>query len=585
MISSKVPLEELKSLVRAELNFDRAFSVLHRKYDFQYENLVEVLEAIDSGEIDISSEEEKGSHVTSYHYSDDEDEEGDKGNDSEDDVDDSAQEVTKEDGKDDDEDEEYVSVGSSANSENEDESEDEEEETKEDEDEEKEYKSDKLFPHIIPQKADTQLAMLAYSFGKVLHHSILSAERVATLQQKVTELQRELFTLRTAAKWYLQDSLKQKRNSSAKNNSRRKLNAADLKAFKEVARKEVEQMVAAAGEAQVKAEAKYKRIIASLELAVNYLKLEGNGRVQQMQMMDYSAREMGQMSEAREEALRQMWHEMCCQVALNRIKAINQLANVNAQQGAETEEEEEEDEDEDEDEDEEGNEERHQHQHQHPLSDEEKVALHLCTLLSEGCPATSPAALDYLSLGLTLRYVSLRLKKGQGLGVYIIGGPERHSPLIVSSVCKKGAAARAARPASGLEGDTNPHQGPLIAPGDILLSVNGFDLSASTVEQATKLFLSIGGWCRLGLLRLPFDDVEDLFREEEEEEEEDDEEESEEEVEGDLEAIEEEEDGDEESDSEDDEETSDSEEDEEEEEESTESDDVADDYSNTFEIV
>ncbi|XP_017461925.1 PREDICTED: ribosomal L1 domain-containing protein CG13096-like, partial [Rhagoletis zephyria] len=118
MISSKVPLEELKSLVRAELNFDRAFSVLQRKYDFQYENLVEVLEAIDSGEIDISSEEEKGSHVTSYHFSDDEDEEGDKGNDSEDDVDDSAQEVTKEDGKDDDE--EYVSVGSSANSENED---------------------------------------------------------------------------------------------------------------------------------------------------------------------------------------------------------------------------------------------------------------------------------------------------------------------------------------------------------------------------------------------------------------------------------------------------------------------------------
>lgn len=326
---------------------------------------------------------------------------------------------------------------------------------------------------FIAAHCKPELVSLALCFAKLLNKSLLAAERSAQLESQVNILTREVVSLRAVAA----NSHELCQNGGQPVNSRSstgkktvtaagKPKASSLIAFKAAIDQEMDSYIEAKNQEMETMERSYKNTIFGLTMAVDYLKKEIAGRVQQIQLYESV---YGTTEPAAEEKIAQMsriWTQLVYEIALNRHKTIvrlaaaarNDPANESTSTGA--------------------------------GGQSEGELDTLCSLLTSGCPYTRPQFVNFSSFG-QVQHVSLYLEKGKAIGVWISGGAQCHMPLIIQKVEVGSVAA-----ASGQ-----------LQPGDILLSVQNFDMVGTSQAYAAQLLKSLSGWCRLGFVRIPVPDI------------------------------------------------------------------------------
>lgn len=315
---------------------------------------------------------------------------------------------------------------------------------------------------------EPELITLALSFAKLMTKSLLAVERAADLERQVGQLQRENCTLRAIATNCHQLCLSSKGHGHSESH---KSKAVNLIAFKAAIEQEIDALIENQNRTMARLQDKYKNQLYGLTLAVDYLKKELSGRVQQQQILSKLLQDNGfnQSKIHDNPSLYKIWNQILCEIALNRHKTIARLSEKASQ-------------DREDEESKEANEESKE--------DSTGPMDSLCSLLITGCPQTGPKLIDFTKLG-QVRFVSLYMEKNQPLGLWINGGSERHMPLVIHRVLPDSVAEKSGQ----------------LCPGDIVLSIQDFDMIGTTQTYAAQLLRSIAGWCRLGIVRIPVTDV------------------------------------------------------------------------------
>jgi len=307
-----------------------------------------------------------------------------------------------------------------------------------------------------------ELVSLALCFAKLMTKSLLAVERAANLEAQVCELQRENCTLRAIASNMHQVCMSTNKKGQEESPKRKSQVQVNLLTSKGAIEQEIDSLIESQTMKVQNLERKYKNHIFGLTLAVDYLKKELSGRVQQLQIYDQLLTQK-ELDQAKIAKLERIWNQLVCEITLNRHKTIVRLGEATYQEG----------------------------QQNSDLSPNQESELdNLCSLLITGCQLTAPKLVDFANLG-QLRFVTIYIEKNKRIGLRLAGGSEKHMPLYIQRVETDSVAGRNGQ----------------FRPGDIILSIQSFDMVGTTQEYAVQLLKSMSGWCRLGVVRIPVTDV------------------------------------------------------------------------------
>ena len=314
------------------------------------------------------------------------------------------------------------------------------------------------------QSMKPELVSIALSFAKLMNKSLLATERATQLENQVCMLQREICTLRALATNNHELCLSQNVGQTLTSKLQRKPKASNLIAFKAAVEQEMDYQIQAQNKAMQAMEQQYKNQIFGLTLVVEYLKKEIAGRIQQMQIYEFVYGTEEETDEKKISQLSNIWTQIVYEIALHRHKTIVRLANISDKN-------------------------RDEASSEYTSVDQEID--NLCTLLTNGCPATGPQFVNFGQLGQS-HHASFYIEKGKPIGLWISGGADRYMPLIIQKVEVGSVAASCGQ----------------LSAGDIILSIQNFDMIGTTQLYAAQLLKSLSGWCRLGIVRIPVSDVE-----------------------------------------------------------------------------
>lgn len=312
---------------------------------------------------------------------------------------------------------------------------------------------------------EPELISIALIFSKLMTKSLLNSERAAYLERQLHQMEQEICALRAVAKncHHLSLALLCKDRSNKKTPARNKTD--ELVQLKESIRKEIDLILKAKNKELLAQRVKYKNKIYGLYLAIDYLKKELSGRVQQLQLCDKLFVTEND-DEKKIEQYSNIWKQLNYEIVLNRNKTMMRMAD-NEKKG-------------------------------HVLSEEYSECSDspdwYSTLLS-GCQFTAPKMVDYSNMGHMI-FASIYLEKDKPVGLMLIGGSEYNLPLVIWKICK----------------DTVADKSGLFRECDIIQSIDKFDMVGASQEYAIRLIKSTSGWCRFGIVRIPFKDTDQYLR-------------------------------------------------------------------------
>lgn len=298
---------------------------------------------------------------------------------------------------------------------------------------------------------DSELINLPLCFAKLMTKTLLAVERSANLERQVAQLQQENCKLCAIVASCCQlNKVKNKSTSRQLDSSKSTISTTNLNEFKDAINKEIESLIANHSTTIQSMERRYKNQIYGLSLAVDYLRRELSGRVQQLQIYDQI--QMSNNGNNISPQWTNIWNHLIYEIVLNRHKTIIRMVDVSE------------------------------------VDDDtnECEMENLCSMLINGCHLTRPQLIDYTKLG-QLRFVSLFVEQDERLGMVISGGQDRFMALVIYRIVNGSVAHRCGQ----------------LKPGDIILSIQNHDIIGMEQKHVAQLLRSISGWCRLGIVRLP----------------------------------------------------------------------------------